>query len=113
MSVLVILARWVGVVEDTIEGVVHKLVYTFLPRAKHGVGSRVGLLPLEGSVVNIFVNLQNGVLGNSRVRLHLGSTDGHTEANFQHVTSGARHLISKCVHVGGFPSFHNGVTING
>ena len=82
MSMLIFFTRWVRIVEDTVKGVILKLVYTGLPGTKHRVGSRVRLLPFKSRVVNILINFQNSVLGHLRVRLHLGSTDSHSKSNF-------------------------------
>jgi hypothetical protein len=56
MSVLITLARWIGVIKYSIKICVFQLGHCLFPRSEHRVSSRVGLLPFKCSVVNVFVN---------------------------------------------------------
>jgi hypothetical protein len=112
MGVLICLARWVRIIEYSIQTVILQFVYALLPRAKHWVGGGVRFFPLKGSVVDVLVDLQYSVLSHLRVRLNLCSTDSHSKSNFEHMTSRSRYFISKSMHVRSFPGFHDRMTLD-
>ena len=113
MSVLVSLARGIGVVEHTIQAVVVELVDTLLPGTKHRVSGGMRLLPFKGSVVDILVDLQDGVLSHLGVGLDSSGTDSHSKANFKHMTSWGRYFVSKSMHIRSFPGFHDRMALDG